>query len=733
MRNIYRTIVYVLSVTFLFIMPLFVFAGRASANFTFASWADTKSGTSYFATLSKQLKSIINPAFTLFEGDLEDSGYTQAGTDAWVKALNGDTSGATSNSLFDITFEVRGNHDDHVTGSANLWAGFYNMRAVAGRLCTAKGGTWNSSAGICTGGTIGPVNFAELNTNLTYSFDYENAHFVGLDVPGDKDVASSAIIAWLDADLAAAEARGQTMSFVFFHGPVWPISYHCCSQSNPALDLVLYKHKSVAATLHGHEHIYAYSHISNARVANKSNLPNHEFEQFHTGNAGAEGGESCPVNSYNGCFPDRWDYFMGYGNSDIPRGFVAINVSGLTFTAKFYKISATTPDETLTFTHDSTSGYTHCTGYNPYNSAVDSKLAATCGSVVATPTPAPLTPTPTKTPTPTPTPTPIRTPTPTSPVSSPTPVNTPPVSGSTLHFTANEDGAYSSSQAIGFNIHDTGMSTSQVNSLPAGSQAMVWVGVGASNCSATLSSTFTSFVLANATNPKLYGFYLTDEPLDSTCVAAVTAYTSYIHTNAPGKKSFILLTDWPGTYAAYRPAVTGVDLVALDPYPVQNGTYNTTLIPSQINAALAAGIPLATMVPVYQTFGGQGWDAPTAAQLTTIINQFAALIPSPQMDYAYSWGLQSGALTESLSTRPDWQTIMAAHNAPVVSTITPTPTPVAKPGDASGDGKVDETDYGIWLSHFGTSLTGGASVGDFTADGKVDGVDYVIWLTNYGK
>jgi hypothetical protein len=290
-----------------------------------------------------------------------------------------------------------------------------------------------------------------------------------------------------------------------------------------------------------------------------------------------------------------------------------------------------------------------------------------------TPTP----PTPTAT-VPTATPitfTPTRTPTRTA-TNTPTLTRTPTIT----HYTANENGEYASAAAIGFNVHDTGMSTSAVNALPAGSQAMVWVGIGSSNCSATVSSTFKTFVLANATNPKLYGFYLNDEPIDNSCVAAVTAYTAYIHANAPGKMSMILLTDWPGTYAAYRPTITGVDLIALDPYPVKNGAYDTTLIPAEVGRAVADGIPLANVVPVFQAFGGAGWDAPTAAQLTAIIAQWAAILPNPPMDYAYSWSTQSGALSESLNTRADWRVVMAAHNGaqvpptntPIVATYTPT-------------------------------------------------------------
>ncbi len=67
---------------------------------------------------------------------------------------------------------------------------------------------------------------------------------------------------------------------------------------------------------------------------------------------------------------------------------------------------------------------------------------------------------------------------------------------------------------------------------------------------------------------------------------------------------------------------------------------------------------------------------------------------------------------------------------------TPTPTPSIKPGDANGDGAVNEIDYqNYWLTHYNPSITqsGGRSIGDFNSDSRVDGIDYVIWLNNYGS
>lgn len=254
----------------------------------------------------------------------------------------------------------------------------------------------------------------------------------------------------------------------------------------------------------------------------------------------------------------------------------------------------------------------------------------------------------------------------------------PPPATGTKHFTANESGSYAAPTALGYNVHDTGMSASTVNALPVGTQAMAWVGIGTSNCSSTLTSAFTAFVTANAANPKLYGFYITDEPVDGTCAAAVKAYSDYIHANAPGKKAFIVLTDWPGTYGQYAPSKTNVDLVGLDPYPVKGGAYDTSLIAHEVNAALTAGIPLSAIAPTFQTFGGAGWVAPTSAQLQSMLNTWRALVPSPALDYAYSWGTQSGALTAALITRTDWQSVMSVHNAgtaPVPTTTTTTTTP----------------------------------------------------------
>ena len=63
-------------------------------------------------------------------------------------------------------------------------------------------------------------------------------------------------------------------------------------------------------------------------------------------------------------------------------------------------------------------------------------------------------------------------------------------------------------------------------------------------------------------------------------------------------------------------------------------------------------------------------------------------------------------------------------------TGTPTPTSNVRPGDANNDGRVNISDYVIWVTNYDKNLSGYTNA-DFNNNGKVDGVDFVIWLKNY--
>lgn len=272
--------------------------------FRFVSWGDTKTGTAALSVLSNQAKA-LSPEFTIYTGDLIESGSGSGTLDTWKNALNG----GTNNGTFDITFPVRGNHD---SGTSTLWPTFFDLQGVANR--------------------IGATNYTELNPDATYSFDYGNSHFVGIDVLGDVTAMSAAAITWLDNDLTAAESRGLTHAFLFWHGPIYAVDDHCCPNPSANLVTVLNKHPIISATFHGHEHVIAYTHIDSSRISTIT----HPFEEFVTG-AGGAGRYSCRSGRSEYC----------YSSDD---SFATIDVSGTSFTVNFYRKNNTAPLWTRTFT-----------------------------------------------------------------------------------------------------------------------------------------------------------------------------------------------------------------------------------------------------------------------------------------------------------------------------------------------------------------------------------------------
>ncbi|HEY3451904.1 MAG TPA: metallophosphoesterase [Myxococcales bacterium] len=283
-------------------------AGTPAASFQFVVWGDTKTGTNTLAALSKQVK-VLNVPFTLFGGDLETAGFTQAGMNAWKNAIDGDTSGATSNGLFDTVFPVRGNHD---SSNASGWQAYWDLRSHAT--------------------SVGATHYSEQTAERTWSFDYGNAHFVGVDVPGDVTLMTAAEVTWIDQDLTAAEARGVTHSFLMWHGPLWTIAEHCCTATKPQVIDVFNKHPSVSATFHGHEHVHAWVHMNQARYSNLT----HEFEELVAARAGAE-----PAT----CRSGRTDYCQ-----DQQNGFLLVEVDGRSFSVSFFEQGNTTPVKQMTFT-----------------------------------------------------------------------------------------------------------------------------------------------------------------------------------------------------------------------------------------------------------------------------------------------------------------------------------------------------------------------------------------------
>ncbi|RUV13483.1 calcium-binding protein [Mesorhizobium sp. M7A.T.Ca.TU.009.01.3.1] len=276
----------------------------------------------------------------------------------------------------------------------------------------------------------------------------------------------------------------------------------------------------------------------------------------------------------------------------------------------------------------------------------------------------------------------------------------------TLHYASG--GSATEVATAGFNLVDV-QYLSQVNALPDGMKGLVYL-----SAHDGVTSSFIEQVTPFLNNPKVFGFFLMDEPDPTgrwgTYASAETlkAESDWIHSHFPGAKTFITMMNMgsptnPDFSNTYNPANTGIDYYGLDPYPVRDdvSTVDYNMIDRAVAAAVKSGIPIDKIIPVYQTFGGGNWTTdtggkhqmPTPEQMQTMIDHWAALVPSPAFDYAYAWGSQNG--DTALENSPELQALFQQHNlqstggsaAPPVTdpidTTTPPPTDVAAPAPAT--------------------------------------------------
>lgn len=229
-------------------------------------------------------------------------------------------------------------------------------------------------------------------------------------------------------------------------------------------------------------------------------------------------------------------------------------------------------------------------------------------------------------------------------------------SRTTHHFIANLDGA-TRPHRLGYDIFDTGSSRSKIAALPRGVKAMVWLG---QKCPTPADDAFRATVRRLANNPRVFGYYLADEPHVADCPggpAALATRTAYIKSASAGRqRSFIVLEH--EDYNAFRPAVSGASLVGIDSYPCSVNGCRYSKIPEKVAMARSAGIPLSRIVPVLQAFGQEGtgsdpyYRMPTAHQEHRILATWAAVVPHAVMDYTYGWRHQSSANPTLVDSRP---------------------------------------------------------------------------------
>jgi len=204
---------------------------NASKPFSFAIIGDTKvfSANNPNGNLQKAVQSIIkdNVDFSFVMGDLVsscDGGIScERKYDDWKRVMM---------LLLSKTYEVVGNHDR--TGGA------------------AADTVWQKEFDLPTNG---PDGFSE----LSYSFDFSNSHFVVLDSEKPKThLVDSIQRDWLEKDLSANKKEN---IFVFFHEPAFQTSQNkkdgldAIPSERDFLWNILNKYH-VKAVLNGHEHIF---------------------------------------------------------------------------------------------------------------------------------------------------------------------------------------------------------------------------------------------------------------------------------------------------------------------------------------------------------------------------------------------------------------------------------------------------------------------------------------------
>ena len=227
---------------------------------------------------------------------------------------------------------------------------------------------------------------------------------------------------------------------------------------------------------------------------------------------------------------------------------------------------------------------------------------------------------------------------------------------------------------MGFNLADVG-DVSQANALPAGVEGHMVLPRTVHGRDERLHHGCSPI----CREPEgLAGFYLMDEPNPSSCSATnLKAESDWIHANDPGTKTFIIeenlsSTDHPTYMGGFNPANSDIDLYGLDPYPCRSELGNAChywWIRLAVKAAEADGIPLADIVPVYQTFGGGTWTddgggsyaLPVPSQEAQILRTWGSLIPTAVFDYAYSWEPRQHQ-DASMSGSGALQAIFRMHN-----------------------------------------------------------------------
>ena len=205
--------------------------------------------------------------------------------------------------------------------------------------------------------------------------------------------------------------------------------------------------------------------------------------------------------------------------------------------------------------------------------------------------------------------------------------------------------------SYGWNLLDVSYKEA-ADRLPAGTKALVWLGnYGKSTCAWDVpDSTVTTKVRSMAADPKVAGYFISDEPDPYRCPSAPeqhAARTALIHSLSPGKPVIMLMDSNSGKQSLDQIPLWrhAADYVALDPYPCYQGKpCDFSWVDTVIKAADSAGLHY---WGVAQAFDDANWRWPTPTELRHILSQWSASKEAGYMTFAWSWRGQT------LASRPE--------------------------------------------------------------------------------
>jgi hypothetical protein len=235
------------------------------------------------------------------------------------------------------------------------------------------------------------------------------------------------------------------------------------------------------------------------------------------------------------------------------------------------------------------------------------------------------------------------------------------------HFAVNLGGQYADVVAVGFDLADIA-SASRLDDLPPGLRGVLWLGNGYNkSCAWRLDDAkVTAEVEAARDHPNFSGiYYISDEPHPKTCPDApsrLAERTALIHSLDPAGRTFIVVQNGSNGSDEFRLLSGSADLIGVDPYPCNGRNAETGCdfgqVRDRLHAALAAGIGVERIVPVFQAFGQSCSDMkdpwyrlPTGQEMSLMLGIWDELVPPGRraFDMTYSWLPQKGTSCPTLA------------------------------------------------------------------------------------